>query len=97
VAGVIIASGPAFRAAGWMEGATIFDVTPTALTVMGLPVGEDMDGRALTEIIRQEHLAVHPLSFIPSYEPAVGKERGEVGSTMDDSIREQLKSLGYIE
>ena len=97
VAGVIIASGPAFRAAGWTEGATIFDITPTALAVMGLPVGEDMDGRALTEIIRPEHMAAHPLSFIPSYEPAVGKERGEVGSTMDDSIREQLKSLGYIE
>ena len=97
VAGVIIASGPAFRAAGRIDGATIFDITPTALAVMGLPVGEDMDGRVLTEIIRQEHIAVHPLSFVPSYEPAVGKERGEVGSTMDDSIREQLKSLGYIE
>ena len=57
----------------------------------------DMDGRALAEIIEQNHLATHPLSFIPSYEPAVGKERGLVGSTMDDSIREQLKSLGYIE
>ncbi len=97
VAGVIIASGPAFRAAGAIDGATIFDIAPTALAVMGLPVGEDMDGRVLTEIIRQEHMAVHPLSFVPSYEPAVGRERGEVGSTMDDSIREQLKSLGYIE
>jgi predicted AlkP superfamily phosphohydrolase/phosphomutase len=97
VAGVIIASGPAFRAAGRFEGATIFDITPTALAVMGLPVGEDMDGRVLTEIIRQEHMAVHLLSFIPSYEPVVGKERGVVGSTMDDAIREQLKSLGYIE
>ncbi len=97
IAGVIIASGPAFRAAGPIEGATIFDITPTALAVMGLPVGEDMDGRVLTEIISQEHMAVHPLSFVPSYEPAVGKERGEVGSTMDDAIREQLKSLGYIE
>ncbi|MCK4410188.1 MAG: alkaline phosphatase family protein, partial [Candidatus Eisenbacteria sp.] len=97
VAGVIIASGPAFRPAGRFEGATIFDITPTALAVMGLPIGEDMDGRVLAEIIRQEHLAVRPLSFVPSYESAVGKERGEIGSTMDDSIREQLKSLGYIE
>jgi len=56
-----------------------------------------MDGRVLTEIIRQEHMGVRPLSFIPSYEPVVGKERGVVGSTMDDAIREQLKSLGYIE
>jgi predicted AlkP superfamily phosphohydrolase/phosphomutase len=97
VAGVIIAAGPAIRAAGSIHGATIFDVTPTALAVMGLPVAEDMDGRALVEFIREEHLAAYPLSSIPSYEPAVGRERGEIGSTMDDSIKEQLKSLGYIE
>ncbi len=97
VAGVFIASGPAFAPVGLFEDATIFDITPTALAVMGLPVGEDMDGRALTGIIDERHLAAHPVSFIPSYEPAVGKERGEVGSTMDDAIKEQLRSLGYIE
>lgn len=97
IAGVFIASGPAIRNAGSIYGATIFDITPTALAVMGLPTGEDMDGRALTEIIDEEHLAAHPLSSIPSYEPAVRTERGEVGSSMDDSIKEQLKSLGYIE
>jgi len=97
VAGVIIASGPAFRSAGRFEGATTFDITPTALAVMGLPVGEDMDGRVLAEIIREDHMAVHPPAFVPSYEPVVAKERGEVGSTMDEAIREQLKSLGYIE
>ena len=97
IAGVFIASGPAFRSAGRVESTTIFDITPTALAVMGLPVGEDMDGRVLTEIIKDEHLRARPLSTIPSYEPAVGKERGEVGSAMDESIRDQLRSLGYIE
>lgn len=95
--GVFIASGPAFRTAGRFEGATILDITPTALAVMGLPIAEDMDGRALTEIITPEHLAARPLTSVPSYEPAVPRERGEVGSTMDESIREQLRSLGYIE
>jgi predicted AlkP superfamily phosphohydrolase/phosphomutase len=28
-------------------GATLLDVTPTILTLFGLPVGEDMDGRVL--------------------------------------------------
>jgi len=97
IAGVFIAAGPAVRAAGRMENATIFDITPTALVLMGLPVAEDMDGRVLTEIIAEDHLDAYPPSSVPSYEPAVGRERGEVGSTMDDSIREQLKSLGYIE
>jgi len=95
--GVLIAAGPEIARAGRIEGATIFDVTPTALAIMGLPVGEDMDGRVLSEVITEERLAERPVSYIPSYEPALGRERGEVGSTMDDSIKEQLRSLGYIE
>ena len=79
------------------EGATILDIAPTALAVMGLPVGDDMDGRVLEEIIRDDHLERYPVSSIPSYESIVGKERGEIGSAMDESIREQLRSLGYIE
>jgi len=96
---VLIAAGPAFRAAGLVEGATVEDVAPTALAVMGLPVPEDMDGRVLTEIIAESHLATYPLSTIPSYEPILraDRPREELGSTMDESIREQLKSLGYIE
>jgi predicted AlkP superfamily phosphohydrolase/phosphomutase len=95
--GVIIASGPAFREAGYFEGATVLDIAPTALAVMGLPVPEDMDGRVLEETISDEHLEQHPVTTIPSYEPAIGREGAEVGSTMDESIREQLRSLGYIE
>jgi hypothetical protein len=41
-------------------GATLLDVTPTVLTLMGLPVGEDMDGRVLVQIFEEpphrEHL-----------------------------------------
>jgi hypothetical protein len=97
VRGVIIASGPAFRSSGYFEGATILDVAPTALAVVGLPVAEDMDGRALAEIIAEDHLETHPVASIPSYEPALRMETGEVGSPMDESIMGQLKSLGYIE
>jgi arylsulfatase A-like enzyme len=95
--GVFIASGPAFRNGGYYEGATILDIAPTALAVMGLPVAEDMDGRVLEEIIRDDHLKTHPVSSIPSYESVVGRRRGEIGSAMDESIRDQLRSLGYIE
>ena len=64
---------------------------------MGLPVAEDIDGRVLTEILLESHLEQFPVTYIPSYEPAVGHEREAVGSAMDESIREQLRSLGYIE
>jgi predicted AlkP superfamily phosphohydrolase/phosphomutase len=94
---VFIASGPAFRSTGRFDGGTVFDVAPTVLAVMGLPVAEDMDGRVLSEIILESHLEDFPLAHVPSYEPAVGREREPVGSAMDESIREQLRSLGYIE
>ena len=95
--GVIIVSGPAFRAAGRFEGATILDVAPTALAVMGLPVAEDMDGRVLTEVIREEHLDRYPVAYVPTYEPDTPRERHEVGSSMDEGIKDRLRSLGYLE
>ena len=95
--GVIIVSGPAFRAAGRFEGATILDVAPTALAVMGLPIAEDMDGRVLSEVIREEHLAEYPVTYVPTYEPDTPRERHEVGSSMDESIKDRLRSLGYLE
>ncbi len=95
--GVLITSGPAFSGSGYFEGATVLDIAPTVLAVMGLPVAEDMDGRVLQETISDEHLERYPITTVPSYEPAIGREGADVGSTMDESIREQLRSLGYIE
>ena len=34
-------------------GATLLDVTPTILTLFGLPVGEDMDGRVLVQAFEE--------------------------------------------
>lgn len=97
VKGVFIASGPAFRNAGRYDDATVLDITPTALAVMGLPPAEDMDGRVLTEIVEPRFLERIPSSPVETYDPENLSARSEVGSTMDDSIKEQLKSLGYIE
>jgi predicted AlkP superfamily phosphohydrolase/phosphomutase len=98
IAGVFIASGPAFRSTGHFIGATILDVTPTALAVMGLPLGEDMDGMVLLDTIKREHLREHPIVTRSSYDSAVARRRTEVGSAvMDEKVREELRSLGYIE
>ncbi len=95
--GVIIAAGPQFRSSGHFEGAGVLDIVPTALAVMGLPVADDMKGRVLLETIRPEHLRDHPLVSVTSYEPDVGRETEETESSMDDALKEELRSLGYIE
>ena len=96
--GVIIAAGPAFRSSGYVEGATILDVAPTSLAVLGLPVTGTMDGRILLELLRPEHLERYPTRIVEGYGTALGRSvETESGSSMDESIKEQLRSLGYIQ
>jgi len=79
-------------------GATLLDVTPTILTLFGLPVGEDMDGRVLVQAFD------HPpqITRIPSWE----NEPGECGMHPADlrmdpaaaqAVLQQFVALGYIQ
>jgi hypothetical protein len=46
---------------------SVMDVTPTALYLLGLPVGRDMDGQARADLLRRDYTANKPITFIPSY------------------------------
>src|SRR5436305_6733171 len=45
--GIFVLHGPGIRADERIEGATLLDVAPTALTLLGLPIGDDMEGKPL--------------------------------------------------
>jgi predicted AlkP superfamily phosphohydrolase/phosphomutase len=66
--GFLFAIGDGVRAGAPVHGASLLDVAPTILYLMGLPVARDMEGRVVTEILEPEFLAAHPVTFIPSYE-----------------------------
>ncbi len=66
--GVLFLWGPPVRAGATLEGPTLFDVGPTALYLLGLPVGRDMDGRVLTEAFSDELRRGRPVAFIPSHD-----------------------------
>jgi tetratricopeptide (TPR) repeat protein len=79
-------------------GATLLDVTPTVLTLFGLPVGEDMDGRVLVQAFEQ----APEITRIPSWE----NEAGECGMHPADlrmdpaaaqAVLQQFVALGYIQ
>lgn len=52
--GLFLACGPDIRERVKIKGPKIFDLAPTILHMFGLPVPNDMDGRVLTEIFREE-------------------------------------------
>lgn len=96
--GVACAQGPGIRKGDALYGATLLDVTPTILSLFGLPVGADMDGRPWLEIMEPHQ----PIATIDTWETVAG-ESGQHG----DDVREdpvdssemirRLVELGYVE
>ncbi len=79
-------------------GATLLDVTPTVLTLFGLPVGADMDGRVLVQAFEEPP----QIARIPSWE----QDPGECGMHPSDlrmdpaaaqAVLQQFVALGYIQ
>ena len=60
--------GDGIRPAAGRAGASVLDVAPTLLYLLGLPVARDMEGRVLTELVDRRFARENPLTFIPSYE-----------------------------
>jgi arylsulfatase A-like enzyme len=99
--GLIVVSGGPFTPGGSVREAGILDVTPTILAAMGLPVANDMDGSPLVEVMTSDFLSAHPITAVETYETEKRekREKQEHGSmeTMSEDLKEQLRSIGYIE
>jgi predicted AlkP superfamily phosphohydrolase/phosphomutase len=96
--GVMIAAGPGIDHTTEPLEASVFDITPTILALLGEPVARDMDGFVLSEIINDDFEAAHPVTYVETYErePVAAGEAPET-EAVDDAIREKLRSLGYIQ
>ncbi len=93
--GVMIANGAAVKRGFNAEQASIYDVTPTILYLLGREVPEDMDGKVLSQMIRDEFIAGHPLRF--AAEEKFDDPRGvEFSTEENEEILERLKMLGYM-
>jgi predicted AlkP superfamily phosphohydrolase/phosphomutase len=66
--GFLMAVGDGIRPGASLQNASVLDVAPTILYLMGLPVARDMEGRVATEILEDGFARSHPVTFIPSYE-----------------------------
>jgi predicted AlkP superfamily phosphohydrolase/phosphomutase/tetratricopeptide (TPR) repeat protein len=96
--GIFAMKGPGIKGDELVFGSSLLDITPTVLTLFGLPVGEDMDGKPLVECFE----APPAIETIPSWEGV----QGDAGLHPPDlrmdaaDAREainQLVALGYIE
>lgn len=97
--GIFCAKGPHIKKDEIVYGASLLDITPTILYLLGLPVGEDMDGRPLTEIFSRQT----PIETIPSWEDLQGEcgmlpeEKRDLNPEHSAEAIRQLIDLGYID
>jgi hypothetical protein len=98
--GILIAAGGPIRK-GVAVQATQYDVAPTVLALLGLPVPRDMPGRVLGELLDPAFLAAHPVATIATYEGLIDRAAVQAAATADvtddDDKKELLRSLGYIQ
>lgn len=97
--GIFVLHGPGIRADERIEGATLLDIAPTVLTLLGLPIGDDMEGKVLVNaFIEQPEIA-----RIPSWETVAGHDGrlplapNERDPAAAQTVLQQFIALGYIE
>lgn len=96
--GIFCAAGPGIKKGEKVYGATLLDVAPTILTMFGLPIGEDMDGKVLSTIFEE----TPEVEKIPSWEDIGGNFGEHPEHISQDPVAaseamKQLIELGYID
>lgn len=93
--GIIALHGPGISAGRHIDRASVFDVTPTALYLLNLPVARDFDGRVVTDFFSDAFQKSQPIVWTDTYgERAV--ETHLTTSDGDDRVLDELRALGYI-
>ena len=97
-AGVVFLAGPGVRPGYRLQGATVYDIGPTLLHALGLPVGEDMDGRPLERAFEPAWRERFPLRTVATHEHgALPGQAGPRDHALDEKVLEDLRTLGYID
>jgi len=94
--GIILFSGPGIRAGARITQAHVLDVMPTLLYLLGLPQGQDMPGRVLTEVFDASREDPTGLTWISTYEAGQRHSSHPTPSSVDDEINRGLRALGYL-
>lgn len=97
--GILLMRGGPVRRGLTLQGADVYDLYPTVLYLLGLPVPQDQSGKVLLEAIDPGFVRLHPVRTVPTFR-GFGLPPNLPGASRDGAMNEQeiekLRSLGYI-
>lgn len=94
--GVLVMCGPGVQPGSSIHAPNLLDIAPTALALLGLPTGRDMDGRVLSEALTSQ--APDPITSWDEVSEDAGEHPPDMRQDpfeAHDAIR-QLIDLGYM-
>src|SRR5437870_1099511 len=92
--GILVAAGGPFRKGAVLDPPSLADVLPTALHLLGVPLPDGLDGRAVEEALEPAYVAEHPVGLTA----ARHREAGTTAAEDDEAeMRRFLQGLGYVE
>jgi predicted AlkP superfamily phosphohydrolase/phosphomutase/tetratricopeptide (TPR) repeat protein len=96
--GVLFMAGPGIKQDELVHGAGLLDLAPTLLHLLGLPAGQDMPGRVLSDAFA----GPAPAARIPSWETAPGAcgmhpPGASLPPEESQRLLQQFVALGYVE
>ncbi|MEQ9455207.1 MAG: alkaline phosphatase family protein [Phycisphaeraceae bacterium] len=96
--GIATITGSGIQSGGRLMGPTLLDVTPTILSLLGLPIGLDMPGRAWAEAMTQAPKTERILTWENPTTPD-GRHPADIEEDSESAraALQQLIDLGYVE
>ncbi len=101
--GIIVFWGARFQERKQILAMNLYDIVPTILQFFNLPIAKDLSGKVVSEAFKSEFFNLNQMSYIASYNDVpfgLATETGEQperSKEVDQSIKEKLASLGYIQ
>ena len=89
--GVFIIYGPNIKTGKKLKEIKSYDIAPTILSLMNLPIPSNTDGRVLKEIFKKQ-----PDIMYYDEKDHTKKEEKGLSKDEEDIIKERLRSLGYL-
>jgi predicted AlkP superfamily phosphohydrolase/phosphomutase len=97
--GIVLMAGPPVAAGQRRSPMHIWDLAPTILYLMGVPIPEHMDGRVLVEMLSPEYVAAQPARTVAAG-PDSSAEAARLPPpvlTDEAAVVQRLRSLGYLD
>jgi predicted AlkP superfamily phosphohydrolase/phosphomutase len=93
--GIFLIKGPHCKRNNRLNGLSIVDVLPTAIYLLGLDIPEYLEGRVITEAIKEDTLKNNPPRYV-RMDPSSKIEKGRLSKEEMAELEAELKNLGYI-